>query len=116
MGAPEENKIHIGLVGGLFAIEPVGREIWFRFASEILTANQKGRQDISQLLDNVVLHFIFGADTEFDKIQEDCNSTTQTEIEKAINIDLTKNGFKEILNNEYFDFLVNLGGGPFGIR
>ncbi|XP_053976263.1 carboxypeptidase D-like [Hylaeus volcanicus] len=122
MGAPEENKLHIGLIGGLFASQPVGREILLRLATHILMGNQLGDPPIQRILNNTVLHFVPGVDPGFDNIinTKDCNPIVSDEIGKkllqkdGINSDKTNlitKAFKEMLANERYDVIIMLGSG-----
>nr|XP_012140788.1 PREDICTED: carboxypeptidase D-like [Megachile rotundata] len=126
MGAPEENKFHIGLVGGLFASQPVGREILLRLATHILKGNQIGDPPIERILNNSVLHFIPGVDPGFDSIfnVQKCNPTVPNEVGTRLlqrdNADFDKlsmvtNAFKTTLSNEKYDVLIILGSGTLGI-
>ncbi|KOC66182.1 Carboxypeptidase D [Habropoda laboriosa] len=122
MGAPEENKFHIGLIGGLFASQPIGREILLRLATHILTGNQIGDPPIQKILSNTVLHFVPGVDPGFDNIIDvhDCNAIVHDEVGKRLllqnNVNSDKlnaitNAFKTMLSNEGYDVIVLLGGG-----
>ena len=127
MGAPEENKFHIGLVGGLFASQPVGREVLLRLATHILMGNQLEDPPIQRILNNTVLHFLPGVDPGFDNIVniQDCNPIQSGEIgERLLQKDNTgsdetnrvTNAFKQILSNEGYDVIVILGSGSLKVR
>ncbi|XP_076629152.1 carboxypeptidase D svr [Colletes latitarsis] len=122
MGAPEENKFHIGLIGGLFASQPVGREILLRLATHILMGNQIGDPPIQRILNNTVLHFVPGVDPGFDNIldNQDCNPIVRGEVgEKLLQknsisydkINVITKAFKEILANEGYDVIIMFGSG-----
>ncbi|KAG7204671.1 hypothetical protein KM043_005086 [Ampulex compressa] len=122
MGAPEENKFHIALVGGLFASQPVGREVLLRLATHILMGNQIGNPPIKRVLDNAVLHFLPGIDPGFDDIRniEDCNPVVKDEIgikllikgnNETSKANAVMNAFKTMLRTEAYDAIIILGGG-----
>ncbi|XP_066602873.1 carboxypeptidase D-like [Prorops nasuta] len=121
MGAPEENKFHIAFIGGLFASQPIGRELLLRLATHILMGNKLGDPPISRILDNAVLHFVPGVDTGFDSIKEECIPPTvkeevgQTlllqERDKSMILDVITNAFKNLLAANKYDAVVLLGGG-----
>ncbi|XP_015431943.1 PREDICTED: carboxypeptidase D-like [Dufourea novaeangliae] len=122
MGAPEENKFHIGLIGGLFASQPVGREILLRLATHILMGNQLEDPPIQKILNNSVLHFIPGVDPGFDQILDNqvCNPIVRGEVgekllqKSTMNSDkiyTVTNAFKKLLANEEYDIVVILGSG-----
>ncbi|KAL2736992.1 carboxypeptidase D [Vespula squamosa] len=124
MGSPEENKFHIALIGGLFASQPVGREILLRLATHILMGNEIGDPPINRILNNAVLHFIPGVDPGFDNVPNDCNPTVKDEIgekllsqntNKTKEMDIITNAFKKMLLNEAYDVIIILGGGSFSI-
>lgn len=127
MGGPEENKFHIGLIGGLFASQPVGREVLLRLATHILMGNQIEDPPIQRILNNTVLHFLPGVDPGFDNIVniQDCNPIESDEIgEKLLQKDNTgsdetnrvTNALKRILSNEGYDVVVILGSGSLKVR
>ncbi|CAK9804732.1 Carboxypeptidase D [Anthophora plagiata] len=122
VGAPEENKFHIGLIGGLFASQPIGREILLRLATHILMGNQIGDPPVERILNNTVLHFVPGVDPGFDDIMDvhDCNSVVYDEVGKRLllqnnvnsdRLSTITNAFKTILSNERYDVIIILGGG-----
>lgn len=126
MGAPEENKFHIGLIGGLFASQPVGREILLRLATHVLMGNQIGDPPIQRILDNAVLHFVPGIDPGFDDIfnTRECNPIVYNEIGKTLllqnKVDSNKlnritTAFKTMMSDEGYDAIVLIGSGALGV-
>lgn len=120
MGAPEENKFHVALIGGLFASQPVGREILLRLATHILKGNQIGNPPIKKLLDTTVLHFIPGVDPNFDNVSDNCNPLVQDEVgqkllisedKQAKKMDAVTSAFKNMLLTENYDAIVVIAGG-----
>lgn len=127
MGAPEENKYHIGLMGGLFASQPMGREILLRLATHILMGNQIGDPPIQRILNNSVLHFVPGIDPGFDNIinVQECNPIVDDEIGKRLlshnnnvtsdKLDMITNAFKTMLSSEEYDAIIILESGALEI-
>ena len=127
MGAPEENKYHIGLIGGLFASQPMGREILLRLATHILMGNQIGDPPIQRILNNSVLHFVPGIDPGFDNIinVQECNPIVDDEIGKRLlshnnnvtsdKLDVITNAFKTMLSSEEYDVIIILESGALEI-
>ncbi|XP_033351181.1 carboxypeptidase D-like [Bombus vosnesenskii] len=124
MGAPEENKYHIGLIGGLFASQPIGREMLLRLATHILKGNQIGDPPIERILKNSVLHFVPYIDPGFDNIvpnAQECNPIVDDEIGKRLllqnnnatsdKLNMITNAFKTMLSNEKYDVIIILGSG-----
>ncbi|XP_046604005.1 carboxypeptidase D [Neodiprion virginianus] len=120
VGGPEENKIHIGLIGGLYASQPAGREILERLARHVMIGNQIGNPPIKKLLDNVVLHFIPAVDPKFDSLPDSCNPSVKNEIGKNLldslnnksqKVDAVTNALKQMMLTENFDALIIIGGG-----
>lgn len=120
MGDSEESKIHIGLIGGLFASQPAGREILLRFARHVLKGNKNEDPVIKSLLDRVILHFLPGVDPSFEKVKYECNPSVNDEVGKKLyslpkeqrpELDVVPNAFESILKSENFDALIVMGGG-----
>ncbi|KOX76817.1 Carboxypeptidase D [Melipona quadrifasciata] len=127
MGAPEENKYRIGLIGGLFASQPMGREILLRLATHILMGNQIGDPPIQRILNNSVLHFVPGIDPGFDNVinVQECNPIVDDEIGKRLlshnnnvtsdKLDMITNAFKTMLSSEEYDAIIILESGALEI-
>ncbi|CAD6227310.1 GSCOCG00006098001-RA-CDS [Cotesia congregata] len=120
LGGPEENKIHIALVGGLFASQPVGREIYRRLAHHLISGAVIGDPPILKLLDNAVIHVIPAVDPGFERVQDSCNPIVNDEVGQKLlennnNEDLVTSAFKRMLKSENYDVIVNIFGGGFGI-
>ncbi|XP_012216053.2 carboxypeptidase D-like [Linepithema humile] len=115
MGSPDENKFRIALVGGLFASQPVGREILLRLATHILMGSQIGDPPIQRMLDNAILHIIPAVDPGFDNIKEnkDCNPVMKNEVGEMLLNNNTSSGdmFKAMLQTENYDAVVILESG-----
>ncbi|CAG2063284.1 unnamed protein product, partial [Timema podura] len=65
VGSPEEKKMKIGFFGGIFATQPVGRELLLRFARHLVIGYTKKDRDIMQILKNFVIHIVPGIDSSF---------------------------------------------------
>ncbi|XP_034945096.1 carboxypeptidase D isoform X2 [Chelonus insularis] len=122
LGAPEENKLHIALIGGLFASQPVGREIFIRLAHHLLTGDTLGDPPIKRLLNNAVLHIIPGIDQAFDNIHDNCNPIVENEIgQKLIDnknpdeLDPVTSALKRMLASESYNVIVIIGGGSVSV-
>ena len=117
VGSPEESKLHIGLIGGLFASEPTGREIWLRMATHILKGYDIGEPRFKKLLANAVLHFLPGIDPGFEKVNENCNQKFVEEVGQNLvenntdKMNPVTEAFIKILQTEKLDVLIILGGG-----
>ncbi|OXU25957.1 hypothetical protein TSAR_015747 [Trichomalopsis sarcophagae] len=120
LGDSDESKIHVGFIGGIFASQPIGREISLRFARHILMGNKEKNPFINRLLDRVVLHFIPGVDPSFDKLPYACNASMSDEVGKKLyssqkdkrpQLDVATNALEQMLETEGFDALVLFGGG-----
>ncbi|KAK0098361.1 hypothetical protein PV326_009114 [Microctonus aethiopoides] len=119
LGGPEENKIHIALVGGLFASQPAGREIYLRIANHLIKGEQIGDPPIIQLLDNAVIHVIPAIDPGFDSVQDNCNPRSRDEIGKKFldenTNDTVTNAFVKMLAAQKYDVIVTINGGSVGV-
>ncbi|XP_043268241.1 carboxypeptidase D-like [Venturia canescens] len=125
MGAPEEKKFHIALIGGLYASQPIGREMILRMATHLLTGDRIGDPPIMKLLDNAVLHFIPGLDPNFHRVPDHCNPLVvndevgkiliSQEDEDAEGLDAVTNSFRRLLRNEAFDGIVTFSGGKIAV-
>ncbi|OAD62352.1 Carboxypeptidase D [Eufriesea mexicana] len=121
LGAPEENKFHIGLIGGIFTSQPVGREILLRLATHILMGNQIGDPPIQRILDNSVLHFVPNIDPNFDNLLnvQNCNPAYEETGNRLLlqnnvtsdKVNTITNAFKMMLSNEKYDVIIILGSG-----
>ncbi|XP_015114508.1 carboxypeptidase D [Diachasma alloeum] len=119
LGAPEENKIHIALVGGLFASQPVGREMYLRLANHLVKGDAIGDPPIVRLLDNAVFHIIPGLDEKFDKVDDSCNPQVPDEIGKQLlaggDKDPVTKAFRRLLASQGYDIVVTVIGGSIGV-
>ncbi|XP_063989160.1 carboxypeptidase D isoform X2 [Diachasmimorpha longicaudata] len=119
LGAPEENKIHIALVGGVFASQPVGREIFLRLAYHLVKGDVIEDPPTVRLLDNAVFHIIPGLDNKFDKVGDRCNSHTPDEIGEQLlaggDKDPVTKAFRQMLASEGYDVVVTVIGGSIGV-
>ena len=118
MGAPEENKFHIGLLVGIFASQPIGREILLRLARHILEASNLGLPLIKKILDRILFRFFPGIDPDFEKIPDNCNPTVADEVGKKLyasnkkqgQLDIITSVLENMLRAEGYDAIILLGG------
>lgn len=119
LGAPEENKVHIALVGGVFASQPVGREMYLRLANHLVKGDIIGDPPIVRLLDNAVLHIIPAVDNKFDKVKTNCNPQVSDEIGdlllKGEGKDPVITAFRSMLSSEEYDAMITVIGGSIGV-
>ncbi|KAK6642191.1 hypothetical protein RUM44_013914 [Polyplax serrata] len=122
IGSPNEDKFHILLIGGLYANEPVGREMLVRFARHMVYGQKQKDPDVLKLLNNVVLHFIPSVNRNFERIQSDtCNPlsspVTSDEVgNQIVNVksnDPTTLSFRSLLRSQQFDIGLSIHGGGF---
>lgn len=113
------------MIGGLFAGQPVGREIISRMATHLLTGDRIGDPPIKKLLDNTVLHLIPGLDPSFDQVADNCNPLVKDQVGKTLlteddeaaeGLNAITNSFRKILRNEGFDAIITFSGGNKGAR
>ncbi|XP_058806975.1 LOW QUALITY PROTEIN: carboxypeptidase D-like [Phymastichus coffea] len=118
IGDSDEDKFHVALVGGLFASQPVGREILLRFARHLLKGDAEDAA-VRRLLDRLALHFLPGVDPHFDKVEARCEPSVGDEVvdklyepdRKQPELDLVTHAFEQMLRTEGYDVLVLFGGG-----
>ncbi|XP_011313662.1 carboxypeptidase D-like [Fopius arisanus] len=119
LGAPEERKIHVALVGGLFASQPVGREIFLRLANHLVKGDLIGDPPIVKLLDNAVFHIIPGLDKKFDQVTDNCNPQVANETAGLLlageDKDPVTSAFRRMLASEEYDAVITVIGGSIGV-
>ncbi|XP_071449065.1 carboxypeptidase D [Hetaerina americana] len=117
LGAPEEKKFHILLLGGVYATQPVGREMLVRLAKHLLAGYNHGDPTISAILHNAVIHIIPVVDPGFGSFSEKCNPES-TEKETGTLFysgtpSLASDALKMLLRTEKFDMALSLEGGGY---
>ncbi|KAL0266576.1 UNVERIFIED_CONTAM: hypothetical protein PYX00_009080 [Menopon gallinae] len=121
VAAPNEDKFNIGLMGGLFASEPVGREMLVRFARHLVYGYRSNDSTIMKILNNTVLRIIPGIDPGFDHIEMTCNPLSRSdEVGNQLMDTRTNNSIvhslRSMLRTENFDLILSLHGGGFYIH
>ncbi|XP_050292877.1 carboxypeptidase D [Anthonomus grandis grandis] len=138
-----ENKFHIGIIGNLFATQPIGREMTIDLARHLLEGLRFRDPTIVDIMSNTVLHVVPVIDKAFEQIwgnftkQSDglnkpdkyfCNNITADfkQVGQQI-LDLNNrltsskdtiaitNAFKHMLLDEKFDLVINIEGGGNGV-
>ncbi|XP_046386124.1 carboxypeptidase D [Ischnura elegans] len=116
-GAPEEKKFHILLLGGVYATQPVGREMLVRLAKHLLAGLKHGDTTISEILRTAVIHIIPVVDPGFGSFQEKCNpDSAEKETGTLFYTDTpspASDALKMLLRTENFDMALSLESGGY---
>lgn len=145
MESSDETKFHVGVIGNLFATQPVGREISLYLAQHLLEGHKYSDPTIVRILQNTVIHFMPVIDVAFESIWGDykkeddikdninpydtyrCNNITADfkQVGELLNRNSRLNGngkttvianaFKHMLLEKKFDFILNFEGGYTGL-
>lgn len=138
----DEHKFHVGVIGNLFATQPVGREISLYLLNHLLEGHKYSDPSIVRILENTVIHFMPIIDVEFENIWGDylkevdgnvkpndtyrCNNISADfkQVGELLNRNSRLNGnsrtavianaFKHMLLERKFDFILNFEGGYTG--
>ncbi|CAH1132734.1 unnamed protein product [Ceutorhynchus assimilis] len=139
----DETKFHIGVIGNLFATQPIGREISINLARHLLKGLSFSDPTIVSILSNSVIHIVPAIDKAFEQIWGDfnkesdglskpdkylCNNITadfKQVGEQVLDLNnrltsnkdtvATTNAFKHLLLEEKFDLVLNFEGGNSGV-
>ena len=122
-GAPEENKFHIALIGGLYASQPVGRELLIRLAHHLFFGYARQNPSITNIMSKAIIHIIPGIDPSFrDSLNPICNPPNNPE-EIAYQFLVLQDGtsavadaLKIMMKREKFDLALNIEGGGVYVR
>jgi len=122
-GAPEENKFHIALIGGLYASQPIGRELLTRLASHMVVGYARQNPSITDIMSKAVIHIMPGIDPSFhDSVNPVCNPPNNPE-EIAYQFLVPRDGnsavadaLKIMMKKEKFDLALNIEGGGIYVR
>jgi len=122
-GAPEENKFHIALIGGLYASQPVGRELLIRLARHLVVGHARHNPSITDIMSKAVIHIMPGIDPSFhDSMNPICNPPNNPE-ETAYQFLVPRDGtsavadaLKIMMKREKFDLALNIEGGGIFVR
>lgn len=144
MDASDEDKFHIGIIGNLYATQPIGREIGLYLMRHILEGHKYSEPKILQILKNTVIHFMPVIDIAFENIWGNYEKEVNNKIKpidstyKCNNISadfkqvgdqiinknsrlngnsrtvVIANAFKHLMLERKFDFILNIEGGHVG--
>lgn len=122
-GSPEENKFHIALIGGLYASQPIGRELLIRLARHLFVGYARQNPSITDIMSKAIIHIIPGIDPSFhDSLNPVCNPPNNPE-EIAYQFLVPRDGtsvvadaLKIMMKREKFDLALNIEGGGVYVR
>lgn len=122
-GAPEENKFHIVLIGGLYASQPVGRELLIRLARHLVTGYGRRNPSILSILSKAVVHIMPGIDPSFYTTDNPVCNPPNNPAETGYRFLVPQNGTSEVadalksmMEKEEFDLALNIEGGGIYMR
>ncbi|KAJ4445265.1 hypothetical protein ANN_07066, partial [Periplaneta americana] len=117
VGGPEENKFHVALMGGLFASQPIGRELLIRLARHLVTAYSRKNPSAINILSKAVIHILPGIDPAFERITNPICNPQSSPGEIGYQFLVPWNGsngvadaLKIIMKNEEFDLALSIEG------
>ncbi|GAB6030074.1 hypothetical protein CHUAL_005754 [Chamberlinius hualienensis] len=64
IGSPDESKVHVLLIGGLYSMQPVGREICIRLLKHLIEGYRRNDAHVINILSNTVLHIVAAVDMD----------------------------------------------------
>lgn len=110
-------------MGGLYASQPVGRELLIRLARHLAVGYARHNPSITDIMSKAVIHIMPGIDPSFhDSMNPICNPPNNTE-EIAYQFLVPRNGtsavadaFKVMMEREKFDLALNIEGGGIYVR
>lgn len=125
IGAPEETKLHILIIGSFFDTSPLGRELTVDLAKHVLYGHSLQEPPMIRLLKNVVLHFMPFTEN-FNAVLNQFNSNNticdpQTVEEFADHLLSPENDHKKLLflkwlETERFDLAFTFSAGGFELQ
>ncbi|XP_021913626.1 carboxypeptidase D-like isoform X2 [Zootermopsis nevadensis] len=117
-GAPEENKFHIVLIGGLYASQPVGRELLIRLARHLVAGYGRRNPSILSILSKAVIHVMPDIDPSFNTTDNPVCNPPNNPAETGYQFLVPQNGtseaadaLKSMMEKEEFDLALNIEGG-----
>ncbi|KAK3916566.1 Carboxypeptidase D [Frankliniella fusca] len=126
IGAPEENKFHILLIGGLWGAESVGVEIIPRLTHHLVAAYNANDTNVVHILKNAVIHMLILSD-QLPQKSLDCELSTypsggigqliaspgvgKTDAENEL-----KANIMNLLKSEPLNLIISLEGGGLRLR
>ncbi|XP_054259827.1 carboxypeptidase D-like [Macrosteles quadrilineatus] len=121
VGGPSEWKVKIAIIGGMFATEPIGRELSVRLARHLVRGFETSPPHIVSLLNTTSIHIFPQIDELYTSLKKKMQCHMDESLNKVANIILSNKTsqsqyaslFLSHLETERFDFIVILeGGGP----
>ncbi|XP_049794262.1 carboxypeptidase D-like [Schistocerca nitens] len=109
MGAPEEGKLHVALVGSLFSSQPAGRELVLRVARHLLAGIAKQDPLVTNVLKNTVVVIVPGANPQMYDGSV-CNPPAGP-LDSGEAINPAVRSLLGVLNIEQPDAVLAVGGG-----
>ncbi|XP_065172246.1 carboxypeptidase D-like [Atheta coriaria] len=138
--ASDEGKLHVAIIGNLFATQPVGRELVVNLARHLLQGHKFGDPNIVDMMRNAVFHLVPVIDVHFENIWGDFDKEASGNEKpdyrcNPISADFKQvgsqligegrmngnpqnhivNAFKHMLLDEKFDLILNFEGGQRGL-
>ncbi|GLG92487.1 Carboxypeptidase D [Gryllus bimaculatus] len=118
LGAPDEKKFHVALVGGLFASQPVGRELLRRLSWHLAAGDTRKDPATLAILQNAVIHILPGVDPAFEGVgtSKDCHPPPRADeigfriAQHGNGSDPVTKAFIHMMNIKQFDLVVSLEG------
>ncbi|PSN43472.1 hypothetical protein C0J52_03215 [Blattella germanica] len=118
VGSPDENKFHVALIGGLFASQPAGRELFIRLARHLVTGYTRKNPTIMSILTKSVIHIMPGIDQSFERITNPVCNPQGSPGEIGFQFLVPWNGsngvsdaLKVMMKREEFNLALNIEGG-----
>jgi carboxypeptidase D len=122
-GAPEENKFHVALIGGLYASQPVGRELLVRLARHLVVGYANRNPSIMNIMSKAVIHIMPGIDPLFrGSVNPICNPPNSPEeigyqlLEPQNGTSAVADALKSMMKKQEFDLALNVEGGGIYVR
>lgn len=122
-GAPEENKFHVVLIGGLYASQPIGRELLIRLARHLVVGYGRRNPSILSIMSKAVIHVMPGIDPSFHMTDNPICNPPNSLAEIGYQFLEPQNGtgevadaLKSMMEKEGFDLALNIEGGGIYVR
>ncbi|KAI5744787.1 hypothetical protein M8J76_005153 [Diaphorina citri] len=118
IGGPDEHKLHIGLIGGMYSTEPSMRELLSRLARHLVAATSTR---VRNILDHAIITLIpvFGKSSP-DTVCMTSDPRSVMKVDSIVKGKVTEEPVLDALSSlcteNSFDFLLSLEGGGFTLR
>lgn len=125
IGAPDEDKFQIGIIGGLYATEPQTRELLLNLANEILNEYFGQNAEVQRILSTSVITLIpiFDHKPDPTKTQRACYTTDAGEFPAPLLIatdrheeDAEAKMLWDTIKESHFDLVLVLDAGSLQLR